>query len=241
MNETSNNLVPNTATPIMNYVFQGRALRVIDRNGQPWFVAADLASILGYATAKDAIRLLDDDEKDGHNLPTPGGEQRVSIVSESGLYNLVMKSRRLEARDFRRWVTGDVLPTIRQTGGYIIPTREVSPAQLALQMAQTLVSLEARTENLEKRLDETPIMGRRKGCIRSLCQQLGHAIGNYSRAYRLLHERFGIASYADLPNAEYANAIKFLQHQIAAYTDKPLLQTADAISESRCEYAVPRV
>ncbi|UOK17169.1 antirepressor [Bordetella phage vB_BaM-IFTN3] len=100
------------------------------RDGEPWFVCTDVASALGYLTAKDAARHLDDDEKGRHIVPTPGGDQNVTIINESGLYALVLRSRKPEARKFAKWVTSEVLPTIRKTGSYGTP--RIDPAELLL-------------------------------------------------------------------------------------------------------------
>jgi prophage antirepressor-like protein len=99
--------------------FQSQPVRVVVRDGDPWFVASDVAEALEYKVAKDLTRILDDDEKGGHNLPTLGGNQDVSIISESGLYHAILKSRKPKAKPFRRWVTGEVLPVIRKTGMYL--------------------------------------------------------------------------------------------------------------------------
>lgn len=93
-------------------------LRAVIRDGEPWFVAADVARALGYSDATHAVRGLDDDEKGLHNLETLGGEQRAVIVSEAGLYTLIIRSRVEGAKRFKRWVTHDVLPSIRRTGSY---------------------------------------------------------------------------------------------------------------------------
>ena len=106
---------------IQVFDFEDNAVRVIDKDGDPWFVAADVARVLEYSSAKDACRILDDDEKGGHNVPTPGGEQEMNVINESGLYHLVLVSRKPEAKKFRKWVTAEVLPSIRKTGMYIEP------------------------------------------------------------------------------------------------------------------------
>lgn len=106
---------------LQTFNFNALAVRVVTLNGQPWFVAADVALILGYTSTKDATRVLDEDEKGGHILPTPGGAQEFTIISESGLYTLILRSRRDEARRFRKWVTGEVLPAIQRTGTYGLP------------------------------------------------------------------------------------------------------------------------
>jgi len=108
-------------------------MRVINKNGNPWFVANDVCSILDIDTStsvngryrkdKDGNSYkdggLDDDEKDTDIVSTHGGDQEMIIISEPGLYSLILKSRKPEAKEYKRWVTHIVLPTIRKTGGFI--------------------------------------------------------------------------------------------------------------------------
>lgn len=108
-------------TDLLTFDYHESAVRIIERDGAPWFVAADVAAILGYDHAPHMTRALDDDEKGVHNADTLGGNQQLTIISESGLYNAIFKSRRAEARAFRRWVTGTVLPTLRRTGSFAMP------------------------------------------------------------------------------------------------------------------------
>lgn len=96
----------------------GQTIRTVFRDGEPWFVAADLCAALEIANSRDAVSRLDADEKDVGTTDTPGGPQRMTIVSEPGLYELISQSRKSEAKAFRRWVRHDVLPEIRQTGRY---------------------------------------------------------------------------------------------------------------------------
>ncbi len=93
-------------------------LRSVHIDGEPWFVVKDACQMLGIVNHNDALTRLDDDEKGVGNADTLGGRQEVGIVSESGLYALIFQSRKPEAKAFRRWVTGEVLPQIRETGGY---------------------------------------------------------------------------------------------------------------------------
>lgn len=119
---------------IQTFNFNVLPVRVVMIEGSPWFVAVDVALILGYASTKDATRVLDDDEKGGHILPTPGGAQEFTIINESGLFNLVLRSRRDEAKPFRKWVTAEVLPTIRRTGSY-----SLTPVAPAIDIGDPLV------------------------------------------------------------------------------------------------------
>ena len=107
---------------IQIFNFNQNQVRTILKDGEPWFVAKDIADALEYRNAPDAIRTLDDDERDTHIVRTSSGNQEMTIINESGLYSLVLKSRKPEAKIFKRWVTGEVLPAIRKTGGYGMPT-----------------------------------------------------------------------------------------------------------------------
>lgn len=100
-------------------------VRVVTKEGQPWFVAADVCRALEIADTWNAVNRLDDDEKGTCPISTLGGKQDMSIVSEPGLYALIMTSRKPEARAFKRWVTHDILPSIRKTGAYSEPRQPI--------------------------------------------------------------------------------------------------------------------
>lgn len=95
------------------------AVRSILIDGDPWFVAADVCKALEIEKTNRALSRLDDDEKGAHSVSTPGGRQRMSIISESGLYSLILGSRKPEARAFKRWITHEVIPSIRKHGAYM--------------------------------------------------------------------------------------------------------------------------
>lgn len=102
--------------------FEGSTVRVItDESGEPWFVASDLAKILGYRMASDMTRRLDDDEKGTRSVRTPSGVQQMTIITEAGLYVAILGSKVEGAQRFKRWVTHEVLPAIRKTGMYATP------------------------------------------------------------------------------------------------------------------------
>jgi anti-repressor protein len=104
----------NELTKIFDY--QGSQVRTVLKDGEPWFVSKDVCDILELDLTQ--IRRLDEDEKDLYSIQTPGGKQAVSVVNESGLYNLVLGSRKPEAKAFKRWITHEVIPQIRKTGSY---------------------------------------------------------------------------------------------------------------------------
>lgn len=97
-------------------------VRTLMVNNEPWFVGKDVAEILGYKEASKAVRQhVDEDDKGGAILDTPGGKQNITIINESGLYSLILSSKLPTAKKFKRWVTSEVLPSIRKTGGYTLP------------------------------------------------------------------------------------------------------------------------
>ena len=106
--------------PILSvFAFSNHKVRVIlDDHGTPWFVAKEVCKILEIRNSRDACSTLDEDEKDVGKGDTLGGTQEVTLISESGLYTLILRSNKPNAKKFRKWVTSDVLPALRQTGRY---------------------------------------------------------------------------------------------------------------------------
>ncbi|MEQ2422965.1 phage antirepressor KilAC domain-containing protein [Megasphaera sp. CLA-AA-H81] len=129
-------------------------VRTFDKDGEPWFVGKDVAIILGYERTADAIRAhVDEDDKGVGEIQTPGGKQKIVIINESGLYSLVLSSKLPTAKKFKHWITSEVLPAIRKTGGYIANAETMTDAEImskALLIAkQTIESREQRIHSLE--------------------------------------------------------------------------------------------
>ena len=93
-------------------------IRTRNIDNEPWFVAKDVCDALTISNSRDAMNRLEEDERGVSVVPTPSGSQSMNMVNESGLYNLIFQSRKPEARAFRKWVTSEVLPSIRRTGLY---------------------------------------------------------------------------------------------------------------------------
>ena len=133
------------------FQFNAHEIRVISIDGEPWFVAKDLCAILDIGNTSQALSRLEDDEKrtiilnEGTN-----GNPEKSIVSESGMFSLVLSSRKPDAKKFRKWVTSEVLPSIRKTGGYQL--RQMSVAEMFLAQAQMMVEVERKQQAMESRL-----------------------------------------------------------------------------------------
>lgn len=98
------------------------SIRTIVIDDEPWFVGKDVASALGYKNSRQGIATnIDDEDKGVHSVDTPSGTQNMTIINESGLYCLILGSKLETAKKFKRWVTNEVLPTLRKTGVYSLP------------------------------------------------------------------------------------------------------------------------
>lgn len=139
-------------------------VRVIERDGEPWFVGKEVAAVLGYTDTAQAIRKhVRANHKGVVEMTTPGGKQPLTIIDEAGLYSLVLRSKLPQAEEFQEWVTSEVLPAIRKHGGYLTPEKVqealMNPdvlIQLATQLKQEQErnkALQATAERLERDRD----------------------------------------------------------------------------------------
>ena len=127
-------------------------LRVVQNDdGLPVFVAKDVCNILGITNYRDAVARLDDDERVSVIVDTLGGKQHTNGITESGLYKLIMVSRKDEAKPFQRWVTHEVLPSIRKKGGYIAAAADETPEQI---MARAVLLAQDTIERQKAQIEE---------------------------------------------------------------------------------------
>ena len=133
--------------------FRGNQVRVVlDEHGEPRWVAADVAKVLGYRDATQVTRFVRDRHKGTEKLCTPGGDQRMTVLTEAGLYAAIMKSRAPLAADFQDWVTDEVLPAIRRHGGYLTPAaaeQALTDPDFIIRLATDLKTERAKREELE--------------------------------------------------------------------------------------------
>ncbi len=133
--------------------YQDNEVRTVEINDEPWFVLKDVCAVLGLSTpARVAERLDSDEVSQTHLTDSLGREQETTIINESGLYNVILRSDKPEAKPFRKWVTSEVLPTIRKTGGY--GQKVLSPVEMFSLQAQINVEQERRLAAVENRQDE---------------------------------------------------------------------------------------
>lgn len=152
-------------------------------NNEPWFAGKDVAEALGYSDPLKAIRVhVDEDDKGVDEMATPGGNQSVVIINESGVYALVFGSKLPSAKKFKHWVTSEILPTIRKTGGYQIPTDPMSALKLMFEVQQTdnqrINELEGKVTDISENAPLTP----------SEYGYLNHLIASRIREVKQVHQ-----------------------------------------------------
>lgn len=189
MSDPKNSIVPvpQNRNPLSEFQYGNKPVRtVIDGNGDPWFVAADVCAILDLDQVSRATSRLDDDEKGVTTSNTLGGNQQMATINESGLYSLILTSRKPEAKAFKKWITAEVLPALRKTGSYqLAPLSEFDMMRRQIDM---LEAQRAQLERHETRLDRV--------------EARQTAIEDGSEYFTVL----GYAVYKGIHNLDYARA-----------------------------------
>ena len=199
-------------------------VRSVEIDGEPWLVGKDVAQALGYTNPQKAIRdHVDEEDKGVNEMFTPGGKQEIAIINESGLYSLVLSSKLPGAKQFRRWVTSEVLPAIRKKGGY---THEPKSAMEMLRLqSQAMFELDDRMTALEEKVDNQMTIdhGQQRQLQRAVSARVLERVATviparmvreckpmfFSALYRDLKERFGVPSYRDVRVSDYPEAIAY--------------------------------
>lgn len=173
-------------------------VRVIERDGEPWFVAKDVCECLSLSDTAKSCERLDDDEKGTNSIRTPGGYQDMIIISEPGLYSLVLRSNKPEAKLFKRWITHDVIPSIRKTGAYQLAPKSYAEALRALanEVEQKELAIAQRDEAIRTKYHFV------EGRDAEMCGRVGGLTAQNER----LREQIG-----DATNWKQAKAIPWLR------------------------------
>lgn len=137
---------------IERFAFEGHQLRTVKVDGEPWFVAKDVCDVLGLSDVSMSVQPLDDDEKSKLNLGLRG--KPPVVISESGLYALIMRSRKPQARAFRKWVTSVVLPAIRKDGSYVMGEEKVATGEMdeGELLARAIIAANNKIERLQTQI-----------------------------------------------------------------------------------------
>lgn len=143
-------------------------IRTAEIGGEPWFCGRDVAVALGYKNPQEAIRNhVDEEDKGVSEILTPGGKQKIPVINESGLYSLILSSKLDSAKRFKRWVTHDVIPSIRKTGSYSLDT---SDSNTAVQVKDMFIQI---TEALQEIKSSCALDNKRKNKIEQYCTKIG--------------------------------------------------------------------
>jgi prophage antirepressor-like protein len=224
---------------ITAFDFNSNQVRSVLINNTPWFVAKDVCNALEIANPRDAINKLDEDEKGVVNADTLGGLQEISIISESGMYSLVLKSRKPEAKAFKKWITAVVLPSIRQTGGYQVatePARQLPPVRDVVDYAKSLavITTTAMPAALKQafldRLGDEMITTKIPGQIATAPRLVGVVQKAEELGYKLDHsQRVRIGKLVKDTGLPYTREERYCNGQmrpINCYEDGPELESA---------------
>lgn len=197
-NVSESKAVQVSSQPVFN--FGAHSVRVVVRDGEPWFVASDVAKALEFRDASNAARMLSAHQKGTHSVSTAKGNQQLTVVSEGGLYRMVLRSRKPSAVAFSDWVTDEVLPAIRKTGVYVGKPFTVNPDDVLTAEEQNTLRLMLKTavEKLPK-------------------ERQGAAM---TQGWSKLKAHFGVP-YRDIPRNEFSEAVSIIARHTAQWEIDP--------------------
>ena len=203
--------------------YESSEIRTVQINGEPWFVLSDVCKVLELSSPHKVAERLDGDEKGRNQIPTLGGVQEMAVVNESGLYTVILRSDKPQAKPFRKWVTSDVPPSIRKHGSYSVQSQfaDLSPQlQVLIQMETRQKQIEARQAEqatalagLEQKiqntceviaLDKTAWRKDSEHLINKIARATGEGYGGirlvYEEIYRSIESRAGVSLNTRLTN-----------------------------------------
>ena len=186
------------------FSYNEKQVRTVQINGEPWFVLKDVCDVLGISKYRDVVERLDEDERALFKVDTLGGVQNMIAVNESGLYNVILRSDKPEAKPFRKWVTSEVLPSIRKTGGYQTKTMTTAQmfamqAQVNLEQEQRLAALESRAERNEQTMQKTlDIFSAPAVSPDDWTAAMNHQINTLVERYEANHQKYRSDLYKEL-------------------------------------------
>lgn len=215
---------------LQTFVFEGNQIRTVMVNDVPFFVGKDVCDVLEISAYRDALARLDYDERASVIVDTPGGRQSMLAVNEFGLYNLVLTSRKPEAKQFKRWITHEVIPSIRKTGAYAVPSADVIPLderQVRMQLLRSALEHEERLETVEQRvaaverkvdeqitLDSGEQRALQKAIARKVYDIALDDIGRrslFQELYREIKDRWAVPSYKDVRRSELDEVLRYIE------------------------------
>ena len=223
-------------------------IRTMLIDGEPWFVGKDVATILGYQNPSKAIYdHIDDEDKLNNESLSSLGQRGGWLINESGLYSLILSSKLPAAKKFKKWVTSEVLPTIRKTGGYNAPVPMTVPEQIQL-LAMGSVELTQKVDRLDQKIDrleaDLPILGieidkitcavKKKG-VECLGGKDSEAYADrslrgkvYSDIYAELKRQFGVTTFKAIKRSQCNDAVEIIGQYKLPYILATQIQVENA-------------
>ncbi|WP_304960574.1 BRO family protein [Thomasclavelia cocleata] len=209
-------------------------------NNEPWFVGKDITKILGYQNgSRDINRHVDNEDKGTTEMVTPGGKQKLQIINESGLYALILSSKLPTAKQFKRWVTSEILPSIRKSGGYQLPKNPMDVLKLTFdaltQTNETVAKHDLRITELEENKLLNPgeynyLNSQVRKRVRTIKEVRKLDLDSqqnrklYSFINRDLNKYIGIRTRSQFKAKDFEKALQFISEWDLSYTDMKIIE-----------------
>ncbi|HDG5651433.1 TPA: ORF6C domain-containing protein [Staphylococcus aureus] len=212
---------------LQTFNFEELPVWTLEVDGEPYFIGKDVADILGYTNSRKTLSdHVDEEDKLTSRIVTSGQNRNVTIINESGLYSLIFSSKLENAKRFKRWVTSEVLPSLRRTGTY--QTKPLTTSEQIQLIAQGNTELDERVTKIE---ETYPIMhGEAKHIQRLVAQKVAEIVRNkfngfydqvsrklFAEIYKSIKKIFDVPSYNCIPRGRYQEAIRFVERWQPSY------------------------
>ncbi|HCT6744001.1 TPA: ORF6C domain-containing protein [Staphylococcus aureus] len=212
---------------LRTFNFEELPVRTLEVDGEPYFIGKDVADILGYTNSRKTLSdHVDEEDKLTSRIVTSGQNRNVTIINESGLYSLIFSSKLENAKRFKRWVTSEVLPSLRRTGTY--QTKPLTTSEQIQLIAQGNTELDERVTKIE---ETYPIMhGEAKHIQRLVAQKVAEIVRNkfngfydqvsrklFAEIYKSIKKIFDVPSCNCIPRGRYQEAIRFVERWQPSY------------------------
>jgi prophage antirepressor-like protein len=196
----------NQLAQMFNYQ-DGQQVRTVSIELKPWFVLKDVCNILEITNVTETLKRLEEDEfSTTEVIDSIGRSQEVYIVNEYGLYSLVMTSRKKQAKEFKRWVTHDVLPSIRQTGSYVQTNTEQPELLQKVNELETKLNSFVTLDSHEQQLLQKAIARR----VYSIIEEKEKRHLAFAELHREIRDRFGVPSYRDVAKLDFQKGLQYI-------------------------------
>jgi len=207
------------------------SVRTVEIKGEPWFVGKDIADALGYKNTKDALaKHVDSDDKQGSRFATSGQSREMTVINESGLYSLVLSSKLPTAKEFKRWVTSEVLPSIRKSGSYVIPQTYADALMLAAEQAKTIELMQPKADFYDTVASSESLLS-----MADVAKVLDMGIGR-NKLYKLLRDR-GILQDTNVPYQRFVDTGYFkLVESTYVAGDNQVVATTTYVRQKGVDY-----